>query len=162
MSAETVTLVGQQVKGITHGVQIVKRKEWFEKLGYDHPLYQVIAMCLQETPLKRWEMDKVRTEMNKLSSKPPPKLIDLLRQNEVLREDMLRLTDKTRDDVTKVNYTHVYTKYILSLTLACLGGMEQLLCLSVCLCINYHIFWKLKKIATSSEVLLNLQCHFTL
>ena len=54
-------------------------------------------------------MDKVRTEMNELSSKPPPKLIDLLRQNEVLREDMLRLTDKTRDDVTKVI---IYTKYI--------------------------------------------------
>ena len=87
MSAETVKLVELQVKGITHGVQIVKRKEWFERLGYDHPLYPIIAMCLQDKPHERWEMEKVRKEINTLqiSNKPPSKLIDLLKEIEVLK-----------------------------------------------------------------------------
>ena len=91
MFDETIKLVGRQVKGITHGVQIVKRKEWFEKLGYDHPLYQVISMCLQDKPEHRWEMDKVRKEINKISNKPPPKLVDLLKEIEVSREDITKV-----------------------------------------------------------------------
>ena len=59
-------------------------------------------------------MDEVRTEMNEMCSKPPPKLIDVLRQNEVLREDMLRLTDKTREDVTKVDDMYK-TVFLISL-----------------------------------------------
>ena len=114
MSADTVKLVDQKVKEITHGVQIVKRKEWFERLGYDHPLYPIIAMCLQDNPHERWELEEVRTEMNEMSSKPPPKLIDVLRQNEVLREEILQLTDKTREDVTKVDSMYK-TVFLISL-----------------------------------------------
>ena len=97
MSAETVKLVELQVKGITHGVQIVKRKEWFERLGYNHPLYPIIAMCLQDKPHERWEMDKVRKEINtlKISNKPPSKLIDLLKENEVLKASNLQLTEES-------------------------------------------------------------------
>ena len=104
LSAETVTLVGQRVKGITLGVQIVKRKEWFERLGYDHPLYPIIAMCLQDNPHKRWEMEKVRKEMNtlKMSNKPPSKLVDLLKENEVLKANNLWLTDTYEEGFTKV------------------------------------------------------------
>ena len=104
LSAETVTLVKGRVKGITHGVQIVKRKEWFERLGYDHPLYPIIAMCLQDKPHERWEMDKVRKEMNTLqmSNKPTPKFVDLLKEIEVLRENNLRLTDTYEEGFTKV------------------------------------------------------------
>ena len=116
MSKESVKLVGKQVKGIIHGVEIVKRREWFDRLGYDHPLYPIIAACLQDKPHERWEMDDVRTEINEMCSKPPPKLIDVLRQNEVLREDILQLTDKTREDVTKVDNMTLYkTVFLISL-----------------------------------------------
>ena len=112
MSADTVKLVDQKVKEITHGVQIVKRKEWFERLGYDHPLYPIIAMCLQDNPHERWEMDKVRKEMNTLqmSNKPPSKLIDLLKENEVLRDDNLRLTEE--DKVGSLYFSKVFTKFM--------------------------------------------------
>ena len=89
LSEETIKLVGHRVKGITHDVQIVKRKEWFDRLGYDHPLYQVIAMCLRDKLENRWEMDKIRKEMSEISNKPPRKLINLLKENEVYkREDV--------------------------------------------------------------------------
>ena len=49
-------------------------------------------------------MDKVRKEMNtlKMSNKPPSKLVDLLKENEVLKANNLRLTDTYEEGFTKV------------------------------------------------------------
>ena len=116
LSEETIKLVGHRVKGITHGVQIVKRREWFERLGYDHPLYPVIAMCLQDKPENRWEMDKIRKEMGDVSNKPPPKLINLLKENEVyIREDnVLLLTMLIIMDIWKKVYIALWCHYVIT------------------------------------------------
>ena len=65
------------------GLQFQKRRQWFEKLGPQHPLYQICVICLQDQPEKRWEMSQIREELSKISKTSDlPKLMDLLRENE--------------------------------------------------------------------------------
>ena len=48
-------------------------------------------MCLQDKPEEKWEMDKVRKEINKISNKPLPKRFHFLKEIEVSREDLTKV-----------------------------------------------------------------------
>ena len=68
---------------ILKGIQLFKRREWFEQLGSSHPLYQISVTCLQDEPEPRWEMSRIIDELREISkkhSKDFPKVMDLLKE----------------------------------------------------------------------------------
>ena len=79
------TLLLQRREGgeAMEGIQFQKRRQWFEQFGFEHPLYQIRVICLQDEPDPRWEVSRIRENLSEISkkkhSKDIPKVIDLLR-----------------------------------------------------------------------------------
>ena len=83
------------------GMQFQKRRQWFEQLGSEHPLYEISVICLQDEPGPRWEMSRIRenlSEISKKHSKVLPKVMDLFREiehqrcvNEELKKQVIKM-----------------------------------------------------------------------
>ena len=93
----------QQIRGreALEGIQFQKRRQWFEQLGSEHPLYQITVICLQDEPRPRWEMSQIRENLGEISkkhSKDFPKVMDLFREieyhrcvNEELKKQVIKV-----------------------------------------------------------------------
>ena len=96
------TLLLQRREGgdAMEGIQFQKRRQWFEQLGSEHPLYEISVICLQDEPGPRWEMSRIRENLGEISkkhSKDFPKVMDLFREiehqrcvNEELKKQVIK------------------------------------------------------------------------
>ena len=78
----------QQTGSIEKGLQFYKREQWIGMLSEDDALYTIIAVCLQDKPEQRWKMKKIREKLGELSKNELPQLMDIMKENEIMKEQM--------------------------------------------------------------------------
>ena len=84
------------------GMQFQKRRQWFEQLGSEHPLYEISVICLEDIPELRWGMDKIIDELRRISknhSEDLPNLIDLIKENKQQRKVIDELKKQVRKEI---------------------------------------------------------------
>ena len=46
-----------------NNLEILRRKQWLDKLGEDHPLYKLVKDCLKDEPEERPTMAKISRQL---------------------------------------------------------------------------------------------------
>jgi len=80
MPEEHVTVEAVQ-KQETH---IEKRREWVNRVGKSHPLYELITSCLQDVPDKRPTTSQINDTLKQLTKCHPRRFQDIMEMNQHL------------------------------------------------------------------------------
>ena len=62
--------------------QIEKRREWVDRVGKSHPLYELITSCLQDLPDKRPTTSQINANLMQLSKHHPRRFQDIMEMNQ--------------------------------------------------------------------------------
>jgi len=63
---------------------IEKRREWVDRVGKSHPLYELITSCLQDVPGKRPTTSQINDTLKQLSICHPRRFQDIMEMNQHL------------------------------------------------------------------------------
>ena len=76
-------------------LQVQKRKQWIQKLVEDHPLNELICVCLSD-PQQRPDMETVRQRLEKkMNNDNIPKLMDVLKEKQEFEDKIAQLQKNT-------------------------------------------------------------------
>ena len=69
-------------------LQVQKRKQWIQRIGEDHPLNELICVCLSD-PQQRPDMETVRQRLEeKMNNDNIPKFMDVLKEKQELKQSI--------------------------------------------------------------------------
>ena len=61
---------------------IEKRRQWVDRVGKSHPLYELITSCLQDVPDKRPTTSQINAILKQLSKRHPRRFQDIMEMNQ--------------------------------------------------------------------------------
>ena len=80
MVEEQVTVEAVQKKEI----HIEKRREWVDRVGKSHPLYELITSCLQDVPNRRPTTSQINAILKQLSKCHPRRFQNIIEMKQHL------------------------------------------------------------------------------
>ena len=103
LSVDKLDLRANKDGQLLTSLQIQKRKKWIDMLEENHPLKQLICVCLHDFPEKRYDMKEARDVLEDMLSKRGgskciPQLMDLMMENEDKKRELVQLKEEWRKD----------------------------------------------------------------
>ena len=100
LSVDKLDLRANKDGQLLTSLQIQKRKKWIDMLEENHPLKQLICVCLHDFPEKRYDVKEAREDMLSKhgGTKCIPQLMDLMMESEDKKRELVQLKEEWRKD----------------------------------------------------------------